>query len=570
MITIPTYLNLRVSFLLLMSLLGSRLTWGQCTSCTTTLTDRTNNYTAKRGEVICILAGTTFTGTINVPQDDVTICNGGTLTGTISVNAGTVGTVIHNTGTIATNNLRLDAATTINNGSADGGTTVVAGAMWSGYLPGTISVPPIIRNYATSTVQLQPVAGATITNAPGATWNGYLTTSGSLTITNAGTWSSQIQEASNSPTISIIHNGGSWTGGLGGGSGSLRITNNATWTQGFNFPSGSANAFTTAVGATTTLNGYLGMGGTVALTNNGKMNIANGMGAIGTGSRLANAAGGTFAVTYDFVNQGAVANMGKFTASGNFTNGGTFTGPAALPRGQVQAAGYTVNTGSFGADGSYLDFCDSTPPATGSDGFDSRGGTIGNNVSFCAASASTQPLPVALTAFTATLRAETVLLQWVTASEQNNQEFVLERSADGRQYQALQTLAGRGTVLTASTYTTTDTQPLPGLSYYRLRQMDLDGIRHYSSAVAVNRAAAATISAYPNPTPDALTLDLRALPVATCAVRLRSLPGQVVLTQSLAGGLAQPLSLATLPAGTYLLEVESPTQGRSVQRIVKN
>jgi hypothetical protein len=569
MVTIFTATQLRACLLVLVGLLSSRAAWSQCATCSTTLTDNVGDYVARPGEVICILAGTTYSHALSVPSDGVTICNSGSLTGTLRVGAGVVGTVINNTGSIATNDLLLAAATTINNGSSDGGATVVAGATWSGYLPGTILVPPTIYNYATISVQLQPVAGATITNAPGATWNGYLTTSANLTITNAGTWSTQIQEAGNSPTISIMHNGGSWTGGIGGGSGSLRITNNATWTQGFNFPDGSANAFTTAAGATTTFNGYLGLGGTVALTNNGTMNVATGMGAIGAGSRLTNAASSTFAVTYDFVNQGTVVNLGALTASGNFTNNGTFTGPAALPRGQVQAAGYTVNNGSFGADGSYLDFCDGTPPAPASNGFDARGGTIGANVSFCAATASTQPLPVTLTSFTATLRAETVLVQWTTAAELNNQEFVLERSADGRQYQALQTVAGRGTVLTASTYTTTDSQPLPGLSYYRLRQVDLDGTRRYSPAASVRRTAA-TISAYPNPTPDALTLDLRALPAGPCTVRLLNLPGQLVLAQALAGGQAQPLSLAALPAGTYLLEVSSPAQGRSVQRIVKN
>jgi hypothetical protein len=44
----------------------------------------------------------------------------------------------------------------------------------------------------------------------------------------------------------------------------------------------------------------------------------------------------------------------------------------------------------------------------------------------------------------------------------------------------------------------------------------------------------------------------------------------VVLALALASGQAQPLRLATSPAGTYLLEVASPAQGRSVQRIVKN
>ena len=541
--------------------------WSQCTSCDTVVDGTVGSYAATAGSTICIPAGTTYGGTIEVTQNGVTICNSGTFTGTLNVAAGVTGTVINNVGTISTGNIRLNAPAVLNNGSSDGGATVANGASWSGYLGGNIAATATINNYASWTAALQPLAGGTITNRPTATWDAYLTTSADLTITNAGAWKTQIQEGGNSPTIAITQNGGSWTGGLGGGSGSLRITNNATWTQGFNFPSGSANAFTAAVGSTTTLNGYLGMGGTVALVNNGTMTMPSGMDHVGAASSLTIGASGTFAITGDFVNDGTVLNRGTLTASGNFFNNGTITGPTAQPRGQVRAGSYTVNNGSFGADGSYLDFCDGTPPTPASNGFDARGGAVGSNVTFCAANSSTQPLPVTLTSFTATPRAEAVLLHWATASELNNKEFVLERSADGRQYQALQTLPGRGTVLTASTYAATDAQPLPGLSYYRLRQVDLNGTRSYSPATSISRTTA--LSAYPNPTADVLTLDLRPLPAGPCIVRLRSLPGQVVLAQTLAGGQAQSLSLAALPAGIYLLEVESATLGRSVQRIVK-
>lgn len=546
---------------------GSASAWGQCTSCGTVVDGSVGSYSPGAGSTVCIPAGTTYGGTIEVTQNGVTICNSGTFTGTLNVAAGVVGTVINNVGTVATGNLRLNAPTTLNNGSSDGGATVASGASWSGYLGSNVAAAATINNYASWTAALQPLAGGTINNRPSATWDAYMTTSANLTITNAGSWKTQIQEAGNSPTIAITQNGGSWTGGLGGGSGSLRITNNATWTQGFNFPGGSANAFTAAAGSTTTLNGYLGMGGTVMLVNNGTMTMPNGMDHVGATSSLTIGASATFAITGDFVNDGTVLNRGALTASGNFFNNGTITGPAAQPGGQVRAGSYTVNNGSFGADGSYLDFCDGTPPTPASNGFDSRGGTVGGNVTFCAASSNTNPLPVTLTSFTATPRAETVLLRWTTASELNNKEFVLERSADGRQYQALQTLAGRGTVLTASTYAATDAQPLPGRSYYRLRQVDLNGARSYSPAATVSRTTA--ITAYPNPTAGGLTLDLRALPAGPCPVRLRSLPGQLVLAQTLAAGQAQLLSLAALPAGTYLLEVESPAQGRSVQRIVK-
>jgi len=539
----------------------SAAAWGQCATCATTLAGNTN-YSAKRGETVCILANTTFSGTLNVVQDNVTVCNSGTVSGTISVNAGSAGTVINNFGTFSPGTLSLKAATTLNNGSAS-----VASATWGGYIGGSIAVAPTITNYGTWNAQMQPLPGGTIRNQPGATWNAYLSTSANLAITNAGTWSTQVQEGGNSPTISIVHNGGSWTGVLGEGSGSLRLTINAPWTMGFNFPSGAGNTLTTAAGTSSTFTAGLGTGGTLALVNNGTLSLPSGMGTLGSTSSLVNAAGATLDVTGDLYIRGTLANRGAITVSHDFQNyaGGVVTGPTALPRGTFRVANYTVNAGSFGADGSYLDFCDGTPPTPASNGFDSRGGTVGSNVIFCTSNAA---LPVTLTSFTAQLRQGQVLVQWATASELNSKEFVVERSADGLAFEALQTVASTGSGVTARTYATTDAQPLPDVAYYRLRQVDQDGTRAYSPVVSV-RGGVAAFAAYPNPTADALTLDLRTRPAGPCSVRLLSLPGQVLLAQTLAGGQPHQLSLAHLPAGTYLLEVASAAQGSRVQRVVK-
>jgi hypothetical protein len=547
-------------------LLGTGAAWGQCTSCTTVLSGN-NTVTPDANSTVCIAAGTTYSGRINVNKSGITICNSGTFAGTINYNANNSGLVINNLGLFTPNSVTLSSPATLNNGSSDGGATVVASASWEGYFGNAIGVAPVINNYASWKSQIQPLPGGTITNASGATWNAYLTTSADLAITNAGTWSSQIQEGGNSPTISIAHNAGSWTGNLGGGSGSLRLAVSGPWVMGFNFPSGAANALTTAAGTATTLNGALVLNGTVAIVNNGSLTLPSGMGTLSSTSSLTMGRGSQLAITGDLYTYGTLINQGSITVSHDFQNyaGGVVTGPSAAPSGTIQVANYTVNAGSFGADGSYLDLCDGTPPTPASNGFDVRGGTVGSNVTFCAARG---PLPVVLTSFGAQLRQGQVVVEWATASELNNSAFVVERSADGRRFEALQTVAGHGTLATASTYAATDAQPLPGLSYYRLRQLDQDGTSAYSPVASVHRAVA-SFGAYPNPTPDALTLDLRALPAGPYTLRLLSLPGQVLLSQTLAGGEAQPISLAHLPAGTYLLEVAAATQGRSVQRIVK-
>ncbi|WP_159437420.1 T9SS type A sorting domain-containing protein [Hymenobacter daecheongensis] len=117
---------------------------------------------------------------------------------------------------------------------------------------------------------------------------------------------------------------------------------------------------------------------------------------------------------------------------------------------------------------------------------------------------SNSPLPVELTAFEALRQTNAVLLKWATASEKNNDRFEVERSADGQEFRAIGTVAGHGSTTQAQTYALTDRQPLSGLSYYRLRQVDTEGAFSYSPVRVVATGAAAAL--YPNPAQEDLHL----------------------------------------------------------------
>lgn len=95
------------------------------------------------------------------------------------------------------------------------------------------------------------------------------------------------------------------------------------------------------------------------------------------------------------------------------------------------------------------------------------------------------PLPVELVAFTGAISSSGALLNWKTASELNNAWFEIERSEDGTFFQLIQQLPGRGTVNSETSYQYLDKQPLEGLNYYRLRQIDLDGSYTFSRTIAL-------------------------------------------------------------------------------------
>jgi hypothetical protein len=96
-------------------------------------------------------------------------------------------------------------------------------------------------------------------------------------------------------------------------------------------------------------------------------------------------------------------------------------------------------------------------------------------------------LPVQLSYFKAVQHPTTVELKWATASEVNNSHFIVERSLDGRNFEEISLVRGNTNSVAALTYTSIDENPeLSGLSYYRLRQVDIDGKFTYSHVEVIN------------------------------------------------------------------------------------
>ncbi len=100
---------------------------------------------------------------------------------------------------------------------------------------------------------------------------------------------------------------------------------------------------------------------------------------------------------------------------------------------------------------------------------------------------SSSPLPVTLVYFEATVNdLGKVELKWKTATEINTDYFAIERSKDGKQFGEIGTLRGSCNSIDPHSYALVDNDPLPGISYYRLHQVDLDGHSVYSRLVAIS------------------------------------------------------------------------------------
>jgi len=111
-------------------------------------------------------------------------------------------------------------------------------------------------------------------------------------------------------------------------------------------------------------------------------------------------------------------------------------------------------------------------------------------------------VPVELVQFTAKqLSSNDVVLDWETASELNNYGFEIESSLDGRNWEVLDFLRGKGTTAELQSYQYIDQQIKPGLNYYyRLKQIDFDGIFEYSDILNVRiEAQQPVLGVRPNP-----------------------------------------------------------------------
>ena len=192
------------------------------------------------------------------------------------------------------------------------------------------------------------------------------------------------------------------------------------------------------------------------------------------------------------------------------------------------------------------------------------------------------PLPVVLILFTATNTAtnaarQGVALHWVTASEKNSHSFVVERSADGKIFHRLGTLAAAGSTQARTTYDLTDEQPLSGTSYYRLRQVDLDGTTTYSPVRNVKRGLAKGegLAVYPGRSAQEwvvrTTLPAETLAQGPAAVRVFDALGrlQQVPCPADASQTGQwALDLRSLPTGIYIVRLITAA-GSFSQRIAQ-
>ncbi len=172
------------------------------------------------------------------------------------------------------------------------------------------------------------------------------------------------------------------------------------------------------------------------------------------------------------------------------------------------------------------------------------------------------PLPIELMYFVARPEGAQVKLEWATASERDNAHFTVERSADGLVFENVLQRPGAGNSSSVITYDDLDRAPLPGVSYYRLRQTDSNGESTVSPVVAVTFEGwhGAPVVLYGT---DGLTVvhDAR----AGASFDVLDLMGRLITGGTIVQQGRLDLPLDGLAAGTYVLRLRDGERVQSVQ-----
>lgn len=180
---------------------------------------------------------------------------------------------------------------------------------------------------------------------------------------------------------------------------------------------------------------------------------------------------------------------------------------------------------------------------------------------------SSTPLPITLTFFNAIAKSEgSVELTWQTEREINIDYFTVERSVDANNWQTVLRTKDLNNTNFIKNYYEVDPDPYKNISYYRLKEIDLNGESTYSEVKEVNIISRPTeIKVYPNPTKKQITIEYNKPGVYEIEL-LNYLGESLVRTKEsiTESDNTSYLDLSYLPTGIYYLRMNN-----EVRKLIK-
>lgn len=143
-----------------------------------------------------------------------------------------------------------------------------------------------------------------------------------------------------------------------------------------------------------------------------------------------------------------------------------------------------------------------------------------------------------------------IQLQWSVATQINNEKYVVEHSADGKNFTSIGEIAGDGTSYEIKNYDFIHTAPSIGINYYRIKQIDVNGKYSYSDIASIRYDGNEETKIYPNPATSEVTINT----TSPASLQIIDVQGKILSKQTISEG-QNTINLAGLPKGVLIFMV---------------
>lgn len=169
----------------------------------------------------------------------------------------------------------------------------------------------------------------------------------------------------------------------------------------------------------------------------------------------------------------------------------------------------------------------------------------------------TAPLPIELLSLQGINRDDKNYLYWATASESNNSHFDIEKSIDGKIFDKIGSVLGKGTSANKSEYDFVDENANSKTAYYRLKQCDFDGSHTYSKVIVIkNDQKDDLYKVFYAPNSELIVIQRYGLLKENCNVELFDINGRLVQQTTLrAGSTLDFFKTETMYNGIYVVSI---------------
>ena len=237
-------------------------------------------------------------------------------------------------------------------------------------------------------------------------------------------------------------------------------------------------------------------------------------------------------------------------------------GIVKCPEGSTSITDWTVAGTLAGDNSGFRTTDDGKLKVTGLTSFSDFGGGNGGG----------NPLPIELISFDVTMSSGRAVITWTTATEIDNDYFTVERTLDGVNFEDVLQMAGAGNSFSPITYIAYDENPLPGTSYYRLRQTDYNGGFVCSGLVELYNPYISNVNDFTvTKNGDEVIVDYILAEPTDFDLYLYDMMGRVVSKQSAAsvvGENRQTINVGSLGSGAYFVTLMNKSDVHSEKIVI--